>query len=172
MFLNLKNEIMIKDTFDWYNGEIFEGRFILGFGLILIISSLLFYFFGSAPSAKALLIPLLVIGLFFAVTGITMVNSNSKKMAKVEQIFQEDNKAFVKTEIKRVEGFQYLYPLSIGVSAVSFIVALSLLYFSKSVNLQAIAMALIIFGAGFAFIDYFSKERATIYYEKLTHFKH
>lgn len=158
---------MIQNTLNWYNGEIFEAKFISGFGLILIISSLLFYFLGSTPTSKALLIPLIVVGLFLTATGVTMGYSNSKKIAEVEQIYNQNNKAFVEAEIKRVEDFQYLYPMSIGISAVSFIIALSLLYFSKNVHLQAVAMALIIFGAGFAFIDYFSKERATIYYEQL-----
>ncbi len=108
-----------------------------------------------------------MVGLFLTATGVTMGYSNSKKIAEVEQIYNQNNKAFVEAEIKRVEDFQYLYPMSIGISAVSFIIALSLLYFSKNVHLQAVAMALIIFGAGFAFIDYFSKERATIYYEQL-----
>jgi hypothetical protein len=158
---------MMQNTLNWYNGEIFEAKFILGFGLILIISSLLFYFLGSTPTSKALLIPLIVVGLFFTATGANMIYSNGKKLAEVEQVYKQNNKAFVEAEIKRVEGFQYLYPLSIGISAVSFIVALSVLYFSKNVNLQAIAMALILFGACFAFIDYFSKERSIIYYEQL-----
>lgn len=158
---------MIQHTFDWYNGEIFESKFILGFGLTLIISSFLFYFFGNAPTTKALIVPLIIIGLILFAIGANMIYSNGKKIIKIEQIYKQDKTAFVESEIKRVEAFQYLYPLSIVISAVSFIVALSLLYFSKTVNLQAVAVALIILGSSFALIDYFSKERATVYYKHL-----
>ncbi|MGL5014814.1 MAG: hypothetical protein ACRC6V_11060 [Bacteroidales bacterium] len=158
---------MIQDTFNWYNGEIFEGKIILGFGILLIISAFLFYFFSNTPAPKALLIPFLLIGLFFSMTGSVMVFSNSKKVLQVEEIYQHDSNAFVKSEIKRVEDFQYLYPMSIAISLVSFLAALGLLYFVKNVHWQAIAITLILFGTAFAVIDYFSKERATIYYEQL-----
>ena len=162
---------MIKNTFDWYNGEIFEGKFILGFGLFLIAIAFLFYLYGNLPSAKVLLFPLLIIGIFFTAIGVGSIYSNSKKVAQVELKFNENQEQFIQTEIKRVEDFQYLYPMSIGISLVCFAVALGLLYFVKNIHWQAIAIALILFGSAFAIIDYFSKERATIYYEKLTHLK-
>ncbi len=157
----------IQNTIDWYSGEIFEGKFILGFGLFLILASLLFYFWGNTPTAKALLIPMLIIGMFFSATGSNMIYSNTKKVQEAQVNYKQNPKNFVSTEIKRVEGFQYLYPMSIGVSLACFLSAISLLYFGKNVNLQAIAISLILFGGAFAMIDYFSKERATIYYEKL-----
>lgn len=157
----------IQNTINWYSGEIFEGKFILGFGLFLIITSLLFYFLGNTPTAKALLIPMLVIGVFFSATGANMIYSNIKKVQEVEANYKQNSKDFISIEIKRVEGFQYLYPMSIAVSLACFLIAIGLLYFGKNVNLQAIAISLILFGGAFAVIDYFSKERATIYYEKL-----
>ena len=159
---------MIEQTLNWYNGEIFEGKFILGFGISLIIIALIFYFIGNTSGAKALLFPFLVTGFIFICIGTGMIYSNSQKIANVEQNYNQDNQAFINTEIKRVEDFQYLYPMSIGISLVSFLVALGLLYFVKNIHWQAIAIALILFGSAFAVIDYFSKERATIYYEKLT----
>ncbi len=154
-------------TLDWYIGEIFEGKFILGFGIILLISALLFHIYGNMPSAKALLIPLIVIGLFFTSVGVGGIYSNSKKIAKVEENYQQNNQAFVDSEIKRVEDFQYLYPMSIAISLACFLIAIGLLYFVKNIHWQAIAIALILFGSAFAAIDYFSKERANIYYERL-----
>lgn len=158
---------MVQNTIDWYNGEIFEGKFILGFGLSLILTSLLFYFLGNTPTAKALLIPMLVIGVFFSATGASMMYSNRKQVKEVAKKYEQNPTEFVDTEIKRVDRFQYLYPMSIAVSLACFLVAIALLYFTKIVHLQAIAIALIFFGAAFAVIDYFSKERSTIYYEQL-----
>lgn len=159
---------MIQHTLGWYNGEIFEGKFIIGFGVFLLISALLFYFNGNTPTAKALLIPLVVIGLAFTAIGVGGVYSNSKKVAQVEEIYHQNKQDFVNAEIKRVENFQYLYPMSIAISLACFLIAIGLLYFVKNVHWQAIAIALILFGSTFAAIDYFSKERAAIYYENLT----
>lgn len=157
----------MQNTIDWYNGEIFEGKFILGFGFLLILTALLFYFLGNTPSAKALLIPILVIGIFFSITGANMIRSNGKQKQEIAKKFEQNPKEFVKAEIKRVDDFQYLYPMSIAISLACFLTAIALLYFTQNVNLKAIAISLILFGMAFAVIDYFSKERATIYYEQL-----
>lgn len=162
---------MIQNTLTWYNGEIFEAKFILGFGIITIVVGLLFYFYGNVPTAKALLIPLIVIGSIFTAIGTNMNLSNQKKISEVVATYTKDNVAFIDAEKKRVEDFQYLYSMSIGISLVCFAVALGLLYFVKNTQWQAIAISLILFGSAFAIIDYFSKERATIYYEKLINFK-
>lgn len=37
---------MIQHTIDWYNGEIFEAKFIAGFGIALIVIAFLFNFLG------------------------------------------------------------------------------------------------------------------------------
>lgn len=158
---------MIQNTFNWYHGEIFEAKFILGFGLFLIIASLLFYYLGNTPAAKALLLPLAVAGFIFLSIGSNMVYLNTNKIETLQAQYDNNPTEFHQSEIQRVEDFQYLYPMSITISLVSFLVALGLLYFVKNIHGQAVAMALIMFGAAFAGIDYFSKERATIYYNQL-----
>ncbi|WBX98946.1 manganese efflux pump [Chryseobacterium gambrini] len=157
----------MQNTIDWYNGEIFEGKFILAFGLFLILTALLFYFLGNTPAAKALLIPMLVIGIFFSITGANMIRSNGKQKQEAAKKYEQNPKEFINAEIKRVDDFQYLYPMSIAISLACFLIAIALLYFTQNVNLKAIAISLLLFGMAFAVIDYFSKERATIYYEQL-----
>lgn len=157
----------MQNTINWYNGEIFEGKFILGFGFFLILTALLFYFLGNTPTAKALLIPMLVIGIFFSITGANMIRSNGKQKQEIAKKYEQNPKEFINAEIKRVDDFQYLYPMSIAISLACFLIAIALLYLTQNVNLKAIAISLILFGMAFAVIDYFSKERATIYYEQL-----
>lgn len=157
----------MQNTINWYNGEIFEGKFILGFGFFLILTALLFYFLGNTPSAKALLIPLLVIGIFFSLTGANMIRSNGKQKQEIAKKYEQNPKEFINAEIIRVDDFQYLYPMSIAISLACFLIAIALLYFTQNVHLKAVAISLILLGMAFAVIDYFSKERATIYYEQL-----
>ncbi len=158
---------MIQHTFNWYNGEIFEAKFILGFGFVLVLISVLFHFLGNTPASKAIVIPFLTLGIIIVLMSVYGIYSNSTKMQALQAQHDKNPIQFQQDEIKRVEGFQYLYPMSIGISLVSFLVALGLLYFVKNIHWQAIAITLIFFGASFAVIDYFSKERASIYYEKL-----
>ena len=158
---------IMQNTINWYNGEIFEGKFILGFGLFLILTALLFYFLGNTPTAKALLIPMLVIGMFFSITGANMIRSNGKQKQEIAKKYEQNPKEFINAEIKRVDDFQYLYPMSIAISLACFLIAIALLYLTQNIHLKAIAISLILFGMAFAVIDYFSKERATIYYEQL-----
>jgi hypothetical protein len=159
---------MIQHTFNWYNGEIFEAKFILSFGFILVLIAALFYFIGSTPASKAIVIPFLTLGIIIVLMSVYGIYSNATKMQTLQAQHDKNPIQFRQDEIKRVEGFQYLYPMSIGISLVSFLVALGLLYFVKNIHWQAIAITLIFFGASFAVIDYFSKERASIYYQLLT----
>lgn len=99
-----------------------------------------------------------------------MVFSNQKKITTVEQSFQENKSTFFQTEKIRVEDFQYLYPLSIVLSVVCFLAAAYFLGFTKNIYLHATAIALAWVGIAFMVIDYFSKERAAIYYQQLTNF--
>lgn len=158
---------MIQHTFNWYNGEIFEAKFILGFGFILMLIAILFNYLGDTPASKAIVIPFLTLGIIIVLMSVYGIHSNSTKMQTLQVQHDKNPIQFQQDEIKRVEDFQYLYPMSIGISLVSFIVALGLLYFVKNIHWQAIAITLIFFGASFAVIDYFSKERASIYYEHL-----
>ncbi|TDQ25753.1 hypothetical protein [Tenacibaculum caenipelagi] len=161
---------MIKQTLNWYEGEIFEAKFILAFGIAIVIIAFLFRYFGNTPYAKALLIPLLVAGLIISLIGSLMLMSNQRKMETVEQNFMNDNEQFAKSEKQRVEDFQYLYPLSLGISVVCFFLTFIFLAFTKNMYLHASAIAIALFGLTFIIIDYFSKERANIYYEQINHF--
>lgn len=161
---------MVEHTLNWYKGEIFEAKFILAFGIATIVVASLFRYFGSTLNSKALFIPMLIVGLIFIAIGGSMGYSNQKTMATVDQASKENIGEFVTAEKKRVEDFQYLYPLSLSISAVCFVLAVVFLGFMKNHHLHAIAIALTVFGFAFMVIDYFSKERSAIYYKRIINF--
>lgn len=141
---------MYQHTIAWYQGEILEAWFIVGAGVCLGLIGLLCHFYGQSIGAKALFVP--------------MIYSNIQTMASVADTYQSVGETqFVVNELKRVANFQYLYPMSIAISVVSFAVALALLHFDVGVKWKAWAVALLILGTSFAVIDYFSKERANGY---------
>ena len=157
----------IHYTLQWTKGEILEAAIFGTFGLITIIVSFLFWKFGETPNAKALLIPLIVVGIFFAGAGVSGVISNQKRMSKFEKAYSQNPSVFIQNEKERVEGLQYLYTMTLIIATISFVLATGFFWFSGNHILKAIGIALILLGLTGLVIDYFSKERADIYYEKI-----
>ncbi len=154
-------------TTNWVRGEIFEATLFFFFWLLIVISGLLFWKFGDTLNSKALVVPLLVVGLFFFWAAISGVISNDKRLMEYTEAYQQDVWAFVKSEKKRVEDFQYLYKMTVIIASISFILAISAFIFTENRTLRAIGIALVIFGITGLIIDYFSKERADIYYAEI-----
>jgi hypothetical protein len=158
----------IQHTTNWLKGENFEATIFGSFGLLTIIYSLLFWKFGETPNSKAVIIPFAIVGIFFLVTAISGIVSNNKRLKEYKEAFQKDKKAFVISEKKRVEDFQYLYKMTIIIASISFSLAIGFFLFTDNYILRAIGLALIIFGLTGLIIDYFSKERADNYYKVIT----
>lgn len=158
---------LIEYTINWYKGEIFEATIIGVFGIFLIAISIAFWNLGKTPNAQAMLIPLLVVGLLLGFTGAYMSYSNSNKMKTLSETTIESQQEFIQLEKQRVEGFQSLYTYTKIGATLFFSIAIILFFVTDNRHWQAIAIALIITGASGLVIDYFSKERADVYYNEL-----
>jgi hypothetical protein len=157
----------IQHTISWVKGEIFEGKIIGLFGLLTLICSSLFWKFGKTLNSKALIIPLAIVGIVLLAISIGGIVSNNKRLPQYIEAFNKDKTEFVKSEKKRVEGFQYLYKMTIIIAAVGFAIGICFFLFTKSRILKAIGLALIMLGLAGLIIDYFSKERADTYYKAI-----
>lgn len=158
---------MLQNTIDWYQGEIFEGKMILAFGLIVSIISFVLYFWGTTPYAKALFVPMLVLGVLLIGTGSGMVYKNSQTLLQITELYERNPAEFIQSEIERVKGFMYMYPSTLIASLIFFLVGILLLGFTKNMYLHATALALVVLSVSMITIDYFSKERANNYLERL-----
>ena len=161
---------LIEYSTQWAKGEMFEGLCIAIFGILTLLCTLIIWKYGTTINAKALVIPSLVLGLLFSAMGSFMVYSNNNRIAEFETAYQENPMEFTQLEKTRVEEFQILYPISLAISAVFFLVTLLAFVFSKSPTFHAIGLALSVFGLALIIIDYFSKERGQIYYEHIQSF--
>ena len=94
-----------------------------------------------------------------------MYVSNQKRLSEYEQSYKQENLAFIKAEKQRVESFQYMYVISKVVATVFFAATLLLFWFTKSPNFHAWGIALTFFALSGLVIDYFSQERADMYYK-------
>lgn len=154
-------------TTAWLKGELFEACFIASFGVLTILGGILFWKSGSTPNSKALLLPLVFTGLIYAAIGISMIISNQKRLTIYKQNYQRDETTFIQSEKKRVEAFQYGYTISKVVASVCFPLTLLLFWLSKNPNLQGLGIGLALFALSGLVVDYFSQERADIYYQKI-----
>lgn len=158
-----KNVELIQHTTNWVNGEILEATIMSIVGALIIVSSLLFWKFGNTPHAKALVLPLLVVGLIPFVNGIFSVQSNRNSIPLYEQAWQQSQQQFIQSEKERVEGFdeifKYTYPfafiMTVGGAILFFLVA--------SPIFKAISIAMMLLGIMAYVIDLFAAERADMY---------
>jgi len=161
---------LIEYTTQWAKGEMFEGMCIAVLGILTLICTLIIWKYGTTVNAKALVIPTLVIGLLFTAMGSFMVYSNNNRIAEFESAYYNNSTEFAQKERTRVEEFQILYPISLVISAVCFLVTLLAFVFSKNPTFHAIGIVLSVFGVALIIIDYFSKERGQIYYEHIKNY--
>lgn len=156
-----------QHTFNWIKGELFEAKLILTFSLILITIGFLFLKIGGTSNAKALFLPLIVSSIIFGSVGSSMYFSNQKRLNEFEQEYKLDNLTFIKKEKERVESFQYQYTISKIVATVCFLITLFIFWTTKNSTWQGIGLGLTIFGLIGLMIDYFSEERAALYYKQI-----
>ncbi|MGC3960160.1 MAG: hypothetical protein QM813_20215 [Verrucomicrobiota bacterium] len=157
----------VQHSINWVRGEGLEMVLISAAGIVLIASGIGFWKLGATPLAKAMLWPLVVIGLAYAAIGISGYVSNQRRIPEFERAYRGDAPAFISAEKTRVEGFQYMYKITNVVAPVCFALATGLFWFTLNAHARAVGMALVIFGVLGFLIDSFSKERADIYYAKI-----
>ena len=161
---------LIEHSTQWAKGEMFEGMCIAVLGILTLVCTVIIWKYGTTINAKALVIPTLVIGLLFMAMGSFMVYSNNNRIAEFEKAYQTNPTEFTQAEKTRVEGFQFMYPTTLAIISVCFLVTVLAFTFSKSPTFHAIGVALSVFGVALLIIDYFSKERGQIYYEQIHKF--
>ena len=154
-------------TLNWLKGEMSEAIIITGFGALALVSGFLLWKYAMTPYGRALVIPTLVVAVLLTGVGISMYLSNQSRVEKMRATFEEGESEFIQAEKKRVEDFQYLYTVSKVIATVSFVVAIIAFWFFKSPVFQSISIGLLVLGVAGLVIDYFSEERARIYYETI-----
>ncbi len=155
-------------TSAWIKGELFEAALILSFGVATMLAGYLFWKTGTTPSSKALLLPFVITGIIYAAIGGGMLASNYKRAKEFAPTFQQDNKAFIQSEKARVEGFQYGYLISKIVATAFFAGTLLIFWTTKNPAGQGIGIGIALFALAGLVVDYFSQERADIYYTAIS----
>lgn len=158
---------LIQHTMNWCRGELFEAKLIVLFAIISIISAFLFWKAGTTPNAKAMFIPLLLVGIMFSGIGGGMLYSNSKRMPEYKQAYEKNKIEFAESEKKRTETFISWYPKTRYIfSAVAVIGIVCFLFWAAPIG-RAVGIALILMTLATFVVDHFSEERAEVYHAKI-----
>ena len=157
----------IEHTVNWCTGEIFEGKMIALFGIAVIAISIAFWKIGTTPFAKAIVVPLLIVGLLSATAGSFMVVNNNKRIVSYKAAYQENPTAFVQNEKERTDDFIKWYPYTMYIMSAIIIVGISSYLFLGGAWGRAIGLALILLSLSLLSIDHFSEERAETYHQHI-----
>lgn len=159
---------LVRYSIAWVRGEILEMTVVAIAGITFAALGILFWRLGVTPLARAMLVPLVVVGVLFASIGVSGYVSNQRRIPAFEQAFRDDATAFARAEKERVEGFQYMYTITNVLAPICFAVAVLLFWLTLNPHARAVGIALVLFGLSGLVIDGFSKERADLYYARVT----
>ena len=158
----------IQYTLNWIKGEIFESAIIAFVGLLIVISSMLFWKFGSTPYARSLVIPLLIAGLIPLVMGIAGIITNKNRIESYQVAWEQDSLKFILTEKERLENFDKIFKYSYPFAFIFVITGAMLFFLINSHHWKAISLTMMLLGLMAYFVDHFAAERAKRY---LNHIK-
>ncbi len=157
----------IEHTVNWCTGEIFEGKMVALFGITVIAISIAFWKTGTTPFAKAIIVPLLIVGLLSAITGSYMVVNNNNRIVSYKAEYHANPTAFVQSEKKRTDDFIKWYPYTQYIMSAIVILGLGSYIFLGGAWSRAIGLALILLAFSLLFLDHFSEERAKTYHQHI-----
>jgi hypothetical protein len=158
---------LIQYTQDWIKGELFEAKLITIFSIMLIVIALLFHFIGNTPNAKAMLFPLIIVGVMFTSLGVGMLYSNTKRTVEFNQAYQDNPQTFASSEKARCEVFMTWYSTSRWIVSIIGVLGVLIFVFWSTPIGRAIGVSLILITLMAFVVDHFSEERANIYYEHI-----
>lgn len=157
----------IQHSINWVKGELFEAWFIVAFGAVTIVGGFLFWKIGYTPNARALFWPLAISGFIYLCIGGGMLFSNYRRIEELPEKYRLDHSTFLRSEKQRVEAFQYGYTISKTVATLFFGVTLLIFWSTKNPTWMGIGIGLAYFAIAGLLVDYFSQERADVYYRAI-----
>jgi len=151
----------------WVQGERMEGAAAGVLAALLVVSAGMLWKFAVTPAARALIVPLLVVGVLIVANGIASEIRNVRRIDAFNEAHARDPVAFVEREIARVEGFMgwYLYTFAAGSELI--VGGLATFLLAPAPTLKGIGLTMIVIGIAALFFDFFSKARANLYLEAL-----
>ena len=159
---------ILKAALDWTKAEMFSSAFFALFGVMFILASYCFWQFGKTDTAKAYIIPLLVVGGLLVILGVGLVISNQIRLSNFPVAFEADWAAFLASEIARadktVNGYETAIYRALPLIA---LISAGLLLFVKTPIWQASLVGTLALMAIILLIDTNAHARMAAYKDQL-----
>lgn len=155
--------VFIEHSLNWVKGELFEAGMLALWGAALFVLAVYFWKFGHTITAKALITPFLVVGLFWGVAGGMSLYINTHRIDTYNLEFQKEPRAFVNKERKRVDDFIWVYRYLLIGWSVMILAGLVIFMIWGGDQGRAIGLGLILFGISGLLVDHTSEQNAYVY---------
>lgn len=137
------------------------------FGAVVVAAAVVFWRFGSTPSARAIVVPLFIVGALALAVGVSMSFTNQARIPSYEAAYAGNAASFVQSERERTEAFIKWYPITMYSFSVVVIVGLAVFLWRPTPLGRAIGLATVLLGLAVLFLDHFSEERANRYHGQI-----
>jgi hypothetical protein len=154
----------IDHTTNWYKGENFEGRMLIIWGVLMVVLALYFWKFSYYDVSRVLVVPILVVGLFWGIAAGYGLIRNKQRLEKAKIEYKENPDTFIKNENKRVGGFFKYYRYLLPGWSVLIIIGLAVFIFMGGNQIRAIGIAIILFSVAGLMVDHTSEQNAKKYH--------
>ena len=154
----------IEHTANWYKGENFEAGMLIIWGLLMVILAFYFWKFSHYDVSRVLVVPILVVGLFWGIAAGYGLIRNKQRLEKARIEYKENPETFMKNEDKRVGGFFKYYRYLLPGWSILIIIGLSVFIFWGGNLSRAIGLAIILFSVAGLMVDHTSEQNAKKYH--------
>ena len=122
----------------WAQGERMEGAATTVLAFLLVVAAGLLWKFGATAAARAMVAPLLVVGMLIVVTGIALELQNVRRIDALGKAHALDPAAFLEQETARVESFMKWYVYTFFAGSVLIAGGLATFLFASSPTLGGV----------------------------------
>ena len=159
---------ILKAATEWARAEVFSSRFFILCGIMFVVAAIGFWQLGKTEMAKAYIAPTAVAGVLLLAVGFGIFFTNKSRVTSFEVAYNDDQKAFVESEIVRTEKTMGEFK-TIVFKVIPFIIvvaALLIVFINKptwrAIGITTIAMMVVIL-----IVDSNANARIQAYHEKL-----
>ena len=153
----------IEHSLNWVKGELFEANLLALWGAMIVVLATFFWKFGHTATAKSLVIPFMVVGLFWGLAGGISLYVNTHRIDKYTMEYEKEPHEFVVSERKRVDGFIWVYRYLLITWSIMILMGLAFFMIWGGNHGRAIGLGFILFGISGLLVDHTSEQNAHAY---------
>ena len=94
---------ILKTSMDWAKAEMLSSVFFALFGVAFLVASYCFWQLAKTDTAKAYVIPFMVVGVLLVILGVGLVIANQIRFSNFPIAYAADAQAFLNAEIARAD---------------------------------------------------------------------